>query len=198
MKKLILIFLALFCSLERSNGQEVKINSDSLFEYCQNFVFVEDEKAIVCFNKLLELDPNNKEAYYWRGNAYWQVSEYNSALNDYNKAILLNPKKAEYYSGRANVQGVFLGNYKEAISDYSKAIKLEKNDGSFYESRADVYGKRKKYRKAIKDYTTAIDLLVNVDTTMTNPIHKKASLLYDRAEMYEKVSMYSMFQFLKF
>ena len=44
----------------------------------------------------------NAEAYYNRGIAYGDKGEYDKAIEDYSKAIELNPEYAEAYNNRGN------------------------------------------------------------------------------------------------
>jgi tetratricopeptide (TPR) repeat protein len=48
-------------------------------------------KAIECFEKAIELDPNYAGAYNNRGNAYLYLKEYEKAIEDYNKTIGMIP-----------------------------------------------------------------------------------------------------------
>ena len=43
------------------------------------------------YNKVLELIPTNEDAYNNRGFNYGDLGNYQQAINDYNKAIELNP-----------------------------------------------------------------------------------------------------------
>ena len=52
------------------------------------------ERAIENYNKAIELDPNDADAYNNRGLAYYYLEEYERAIEDYNKAIELNPNYA--------------------------------------------------------------------------------------------------------
>lgn len=49
-------------------------------------------EAIHWLNKVLELFPDRDEAYYLMGNAYRKQSNWQEALNYYQKAIDLNPE----------------------------------------------------------------------------------------------------------
>lgn len=63
------------------------------------------------------------ESYLSQGFGKWFCSDYAGAIQDYNKAIELNPKYAEAYFNRGgakfNLQDVF-----GALADYSKAGEL--------------------------------------------------------------------------
>ena len=60
----------------------------------------EYEKAIDCFDKAIELDPNYALAYRNRGNAYKDLGRYERAIEDYDKAIELDPDDDDAYDNR--------------------------------------------------------------------------------------------------
>jgi len=62
-------------------------------------------------------------AYYNRGNSKREVDDYKGAIEDYDKAIELNPKFANAYNSRA-IAKIFLGDYKGAFEDYNKVEEL--------------------------------------------------------------------------
>jgi tetratricopeptide (TPR) repeat protein len=62
----------------------------------------EYEKAIECFDKVIELDPNSTYAYNNRGIAYSDLKQYERAIEDYNKTIELDPNSASAYYNRGN------------------------------------------------------------------------------------------------
>lgn len=110
-------------SLEQQITEQLELGQKYLIE--QNY-----EEAIICFSKVIEIDPNLKDAYIRRGEVYfiWAgESEYDSA-----------PEK-----------------YQAAVTDYEKAIMLE-NDSELlgeicdiYEIMAELYAERDK-KKALE------------------------------------------------
>ena len=94
--------------------------------------------AIRDYDKVIELDPKNSEAYCQRGwvkmmLAMWEASEsdnaiavdYTEALKDSNVAIKLDPKNSLAYTLRGTIY-FFLHQYKKAHPDLLKANKLTK------------------------------------------------------------------------
>jgi len=95
--------------------------------------------------------------------------QYRKAIDEYAKAIKLNPKDAlAFYQ-----QGICYEMLGDAYSDkaverYSAAIKINPADASYYYRRASVQYELKKYAAAINDYTKVISL---------NPANAKAQYL---------------------
>ncbi len=59
------------------------------------------DRAIAYFNKAIELNPRNAEAYNNRGLAYYEKGQYDKAFSDYTKTIEINPRFFIAYSNRA-------------------------------------------------------------------------------------------------
>jgi|GEM_PF-3771313 len=68
------------------------------------------------------------EAYLTIGNAYAHKGQYDKAIENYNKAIQLNPNLAEAYYNRG-VAYKHKGQYDKAISDFQTACKRGCEEG---------------------------------------------------------------------
>ena len=55
------------------------------------------KNIIECYEKTLQLNPENDHAYFNIGNSLFDLKEYSEALNFYIKAIEINPEKCKYY-----------------------------------------------------------------------------------------------------
>ena len=53
------------------------------------------------YNKAIELNPDNADAYYDRGLTYYQQGGFIQAIPDYNKAIQIKPDYAGAFYNRA-------------------------------------------------------------------------------------------------
>lgn len=124
--------------------------------------------SIPDFDKALELDPNNADAYRLRGVYYANLGQYAQALQDLNKAIELNSNDESAHYNRAIVYSN-LKQYEQAIQDLNQAIKVYPySDEAFaYYNRGDAYRHLKQYEQAIKDFDKAIELDPN-DTNSYN------------------------------
>ena len=117
----------------------------------------EYEKALLNYNKAIELNPEYEYAYVWRGKVYYDQKEYEKALTDYSKAIELNPEYEYSYTCRGEVY-YDEKEYEKALTEYSKAIELNPEDEYAYARRGDVYYDEKEYEKALIDYSKVIEL----------------------------------------
>lgn len=86
--------------------------------------------TIALSSSILAYGQTSKE-YYVRGNAKLRNMEYIEAIQDFNKAISLNPKYGAAFNSRGFAKDA-LGDYRGAIKDYTAAIKLDWNSRAIY------------------------------------------------------------------
>ena len=116
------------------------------------------------YDKAIELDPGNVDAYYQRGDAYDEMGEYGKAIADYSKVIELDPSHALAYFNRAYAYGE-MGEYDKAIADYSKAIDLNPSDVEAYYNRGLDYHNKGEVPKAMSDLEKCIELSTDPELT---------------------------------
>ena len=139
------------------------------------------DRAIEDYNKAIALDPNYADAYNNRGAVYAKNSlikalldknknpriadvyknnadeDYDRAIEDYNKAIALDPNYALAYARRGSAYDN-KGQYDRAIEDYNKAIALDPNYAAAYNNRGLAYYKKGNMGRAISDFQKACDM----------------------------------------
>lgn len=83
------------------------------------------QEARAAFDKAIQDDPKNAEAYFARGfNILSDGDQLDAAIIDFNKAIELNPKYARAYLMRGRAYES-LGDQDHAKADRDKALELE-------------------------------------------------------------------------
>ena len=82
--------------------------------------------AIIYLNEAIEIEPNDVRFYISRG-TFKEHENCEDAIEDYTKAIEIDPNYHFAYFNRARVKRE-LGDYQGAIDDYSKIIEIN----SFY------------------------------------------------------------------
>ena len=87
----------------------------------------EYDLAIVDYNKVIELSPENAMAYLGRGWVFYIRKNYAAAISDYDKAIKLNPKDSVAYYNRG-VTYEKMGESGKAAEDYQKTIELDEKN----------------------------------------------------------------------
>lgn len=113
--------------------------------------------------------------YYNRGIAYSEKGEVERAIEDYTKAIELNPKFAEAYYQRGIAYRI-KGDYKLAIADYTKAIDLKPDDADAYYRRSRAWVHIGEPEEAKSDMAIASNIGINTTTALDEILRD-----YDRA-----------------
>jgi RNA polymerase sigma factor (sigma-70 family) len=123
------------------------------------------DKALADFTKAIELgSKHNGAAYRCRGIARMDKADRarertvpESAINDLDEAIRLDPNDAKAYSQRTRAL-VWKEDYDRAIADADRAIQLDPKDHNTFVYRGCVWLERKQFARAIADLTEAIRL----------------------------------------
>ena len=93
-----------------------------------------------------------------RGHVYYiDKGEIDRAIEDFNKAIELNPEFDIAYNNRG-VACIGKGEFDRAIEDYSKAIELNQDYAEAYYNRGETWLCLEEWEKAKSDLTVAKDL----------------------------------------
>jgi tetratricopeptide (TPR) repeat protein len=118
------------------------------------------ERAVVNYDRAIELDPDYAEAYNHRGAARDDQGDLEGAIADYDTAIQIDPDDFAAYYNRGNAhydQGDLAG----AIADYDRAIELDPENAAAYNNRGNARYAQGDLEGAIADYDRAIQLEPN-------------------------------------
>jgi tetratricopeptide (TPR) repeat protein len=84
-----------------------------------------------------------------------QEKKISAALTDIEKAISINPNKAEYYLNRYVMYHHFKRD-KEGLADLNKAIELDNDFLAAYFNRGGLYFTQGEFEKALEDFQTCV------------------------------------------
>ena len=102
--------------------------------------------------------------YFEQGLEKFDSGNYQGAIDDYTKAIEINPKYDLAYSNRG-VARVKLGDTQGAIADYNKAIEINPQDAAHYYKRGTAKELVGDLEGACADWEEASSLLGTEDAT---------------------------------
>ncbi|GHV75083.1 hypothetical protein AGMMS49940_23850 [Spirochaetia bacterium] len=99
------------------------------------------DNALEKSSKAIELDPNSARAYLVRGDVYWSIGEFSSAVNDYKKGRRIEPD-LDYQSMESQYEEIDIydfvvkyGGYKavgQNIKRFKIVVRYSHNDGPKY------------------------------------------------------------------
>lgn len=150
---LLVLLLAAGLWLWRSNGGSADAGQRQL-------AAGQYQQAVETFSTRISADPNNAQNYANRGLAYAGLQSYQSAIDDYSKALQLSPE-AEDAPQIYNNRGLAYFNTdqdEQAEADYTKAIELKSDYAIAYVNRALLHQRHEQNDQAVADYTKALEL----------------------------------------
>jgi len=115
------------------------------------------KKALNDFNKAIEKDNYNMEAYASRGVLLFDLKQYHTALSDFGIVLRSDPNSSEAYSAIGAALAA-QGRYNEARESLMKALELNPSNVEAICSLGGIYYSTGVYKAAVEEYTKAINL----------------------------------------
>lgn len=112
------------------------------------------KEKIALLTNVIEIEPNNLDAYFHRALAKNDLGDFSGAIVDYSKIIVEQPDADTYYN-RGNSR-YSLKDFKGAKEDFAKAFMLDNNFIDALYSLACVKFDLNEYEDAIIDFTTIL------------------------------------------
>lgn len=107
--------------------------------------------------------PKNKvKTYANRGLDFYKEGKFEEAIEQFNKAIEINPEISGLYRGLGGAY-LELGDYGKAIENFEKALSMNPNNPNTYNGLGEVYYQIGDYDKAIEYFKEAINIDSNYD-----------------------------------
>ncbi|MBN8634718.1 MAG: tetratricopeptide repeat protein [Anaerolineae bacterium] len=140
---------------------EPRTDVTAVLEQAQAAIDAEEwDTAVALYTTALEIDPENGDAYFFRGYAYYFLGSNEDALSDFNNALQFGATDTAWVY---NVRGLtydLLGEYDLALADFDAAIELAPNYEAAIQNRGYVFGVR---LGDWKKYTDQYRILVDLD-----------------------------------
>lgn len=115
------------------------------------------EKAIHAFNKVIEWDPKDANAFTFRGLAQRELRNFEAALNDLKQVVDIDPNYRVGFLNLGCVQRDF-GKIDEAINSFNKAEENDPENPLVFQNRATAHIASDEWDSALADCDTALAL----------------------------------------
>jgi tetratricopeptide (TPR) repeat protein len=139
--------------------------------------------AAKSFTAILELigdDENAYAIYFSRGRSYFEIENYDAALDDYNQVIRMRPDLPDSYTFRGEVY-IVRNKLDLAIRDFNKAIELDPREILAFRRRGEAFALLGDHQKSIAD----MDSVLKLDPKFMSAWFFRADAFYEIGE-YEK------------
>ena len=111
-------------------------------------------------SSLIQINPNNIDAYIERSRIFVKKMDFPSAINDISKAIIMRPEDDQLYFIRGQYYQQFT-QHQNAINDFNKVLMINNKNAEAYYQRASSYEQIANFKAAIKDYEALAALSEN-------------------------------------
>ena len=113
------------------------------------------KKALAAYNRAIELNPENLEAYASRGTVHFFEGNFALAEKDFKYVLSKNPYHADAYTALGSALAA-QGDYGSALQMFDRALLLKPNRPETVLSRAGVYFVQGRYEQAVADYSAVL------------------------------------------
>jgi eukaryotic-like serine/threonine-protein kinase len=122
------------------------------------------EDAIVCFDKVIELDRHYVCAWSAKGNVLVALGRHDEAVDCYTVALQIDAQRAAIWDNKGSALRS-LGRYEEALECHAKALEIDPGYGAAWFNKGSVYSLRDWHEEAAACYNRALEI---------NPLHTDA------------------------
>lgn len=149
--------------------------------------------AFYTFNRAINSDPKNVEAYFNRGLFFYEQRQYDRALVDFAKTLKIRPNFSTAYLAVGRVY-MKQGKIHAAIKEFSKAIELAPYFLTAYYHRGLAYVYSKDFQKSLQDLEFANRWGASINYPLLKYVRKRAqeflSPVYEFDPAQNKPSLY--------
>jgi len=167
MKTIVVIMLAIFFCLpviQAADTELIKLGKNPYIPPLKNpqdcdvlFEKGDYEAAFKCYDNTTMLNPDDAEAWNYKGASLFRLNKLDEALQCFEKTISLQPSHAGGWSNKGAVLSE-QGNYEEAIQCYNVAIELNSNIFQPWLSKAMDLNSLDRYEEALQCCNEALRL----------------------------------------
>ena len=181
--------------LKQQTGQTIKLPDQQELDWWEwndrgisLYNLGELQKAIVCYEKALELEP--RQGYSWnnKGLSLSKLGRHEEAIACYEKALEIDCRYANAWTNKC-ISLSKLGRHEEAIASSDKALGINPRDVNAWTIKGIILLQRGKHQEAIVCYNKALEINPRDEVTRSNKgislsklgRHEEAIACYEKA-----------------
>ena len=142
-------------SLERADDTDIRVRRGRSLIMLKEF-----DQGLADLKQVIEADPENHAARFWRADAYSRSGDQDRAISDIVKAIKLQANDSRYFLLHAELM-LEKEEWAKAIRSLEQAIRHDPLDPVLFQRRGMTYFEMGKYGRAINDFTRCLELSSN-------------------------------------
>ncbi len=144
--------------------------------------------ALIEYRRIVDLMPDQSSGYHELSQTFYELKNFEKAIEYANRALQLNPKCWLCYQARGSIYDD-TGKSEEALADYQKAIDMAPNVGRPLYNHAVTLQRLKRIPEAIADLQKAIQ----IEPGYASPYKLLGALLSQRGELYSAEAQFKEF-----
>lgn len=147
------------------------------------------EEALAVYEEVLRIDPGNRAANGRMGDIYYDMHQYEKALNCYERQLETdNSLNALIDKGRALIE---LERLDEALAACNAALKMDPEEACLYHNSGLIYLYQGKYPEAVQCYERALEQYGKKEEVSENTMEQMASCLIRMGNWQRAIEVYS-------
>jgi len=128
--------------------------------------------AVAAADKVLNEDPNNTAAYYYRAAAYNLIGQYDSAVSNASQALTINPTETAARDARSFAYA-HMGRFNDALADANHSLELNPKNAYAFANRGFAHEKMGDLESMAADLKKAAELNAQFE-----PVYHDAAAAY--------------------
>jgi superkiller protein 3 len=145
------------------------------------------DEAIQAFNKALEIDPKNADAWTGKGQALIKQEKYNDAIQAFDRSLEIDPKNARTWILEGTAFLFYQGKYDKAVQAFDKALEIDPKNSIAWHFKGRTLFNQEKYSDAIQ----AFDKALETDPNNVTAWHFKGETLIHQEKYDEAVQAFN-------
>jgi tetratricopeptide (TPR) repeat protein len=140
-------------------------------------------EGLESYDKVVELNPEDSDAWGNRGWALSELGRYPEALSSMEKSLAISATDASSWFNRGSVQ-LRMERFEDALTSFDKAIQLDRKAITFWKSRIFALRRLKRYEDALADS----DQVLQLDPSDPRLWHERGHVLSDLGRFQEGIA----------